>query len=90
MAGPRGVPSGHPVAMEVPVVLLQLLEAVKGHKTVLALLLNAQEVIPPALHQSLLKKGEKRKDYTPFGVNLMTSQVSHWAAHGQSLVQSAK
>lgn len=47
MAGPRGVPPGHPVAVEVPVVLLQLLEAVKGRKAVLALLLNAQEVIPP-------------------------------------------
>lgn len=49
MAGPGGVPSGHPVAVEVPVVLLQLLEAVKGHKAVLALLLNAQEVIPPEM-----------------------------------------
>lgn len=61
MAGPRGVPSGHPVAVEVPVVLLQLVEAVKGHKAVLALLLNAQEVIPPALRQSLFKKGRKEK-----------------------------
>ena len=60
MAGPRGVPSGHPVAVEVPVVLLQLVEVVKGHKAVLALLLNAQEVIPPALRQSLSKKRKKR------------------------------
>lgn len=47
MAGPGGVPAGHPVAVKVPVVLLQLLKAVKGHKAVLALLLNAQEVVLP-------------------------------------------
>lgn len=52
MAGPGGVPSGHPVAVEVPVVVLQLLQAVKGHKAVLALLLNAQEVVTPAVHDS--------------------------------------
>lgn len=52
MAGPGGVPSGHPVAVEVPVVVLQLLQAVKGHKAVLALLLNAQEVVTPAMHGS--------------------------------------
>lgn len=53
VAGPRGVPPGHPVAVKIPVVLLQLLEAVKGHKAVLALLLNAQEVILPALRHNL-------------------------------------
>ena len=86
MAGPGGVPSGHPVAVEVPVVVLQLLEAVKGHKAVLALLLNAQEVIPPALRQSLLEMKKKRKDCTSFGISLMRSQVSCRAAHGQNLV----
>ncbi len=60
MAGPRGVPPGHPVAVEVPVVLLQLLEAVKGHKAVLALLLNAQEVLPSALRLGLLGKKKER------------------------------
>lgn len=67
MAGPRGVPSGHPVAVEVPVVLLQLVEVVKGHKAVLALLLNAQEVIPPALRLNLEEKKEKVQ-MTPLGV----------------------
>ena len=48
MAGSQGVPSRHSVAVEVPVVILQLLQAVKSHKAVLAVLLNAQEVVPPA------------------------------------------
>lgn len=48
MAGPGGVPPGHAVAVEVPVVVLQLLQGVKGHKAVLALLLNAQEMVLPA------------------------------------------
>ena len=52
MASPGGVPSGHPVAVKIPVVVLQLLQAVKGHKAVLALLLNAQEVVTPAMHGS--------------------------------------
>lgn len=48
MAGAGGVPAGHAVAVEVPVVLLQLLKAVKGHKAVLALVFHAQKVLPPA------------------------------------------
>lgn len=48
MTGPGGVPAGHAVAVEVAVVVLQLLQAVKPHKAVLALFLHAQEVLPPA------------------------------------------
>ena len=48
MAGSGGVPSGHAVAVEVPVVLLQLLQAVKPHKAVLALFFHAQKVLAPA------------------------------------------
>lgn len=48
MAGSGGVPSGHAVAVGLPVVVLQLLQAVKPHKAVLTLLFRAQEVLPPA------------------------------------------
>lgn len=48
MAGPGGVPAGHAVAVEVAVVLLQLLQAVKPHKAVQALFLHAQKVLTPA------------------------------------------
>lgn len=48
MAGSGGVPTRHAVAVGLSVVILQLLQAVKPHKAVLALLLHAQEVLPPA------------------------------------------
>lgn len=48
MAGSGGVPAGHAVAVSLPVVVLQLLQAVKAHKAVLALLFHAQEVLLPA------------------------------------------
>ena len=48
MAGAGGVPSGHAVAVEAPVVLLQLLKAVKRHKAVLTFLFHAQEMLTPA------------------------------------------
>lgn len=47
MAGSGGVPTRHAVAVGLSVVILQLLQAVKPHKAVLALLLHAQEVLPP-------------------------------------------
>ena len=47
MTGPGGVPSGHAVTVEMPVVVLQLLEAVKAHKAVLTLFFHAQKVLAP-------------------------------------------
>lgn len=52
MAGPGGVPPGHAVAVEVVVVLLQLLQAVKPHKAVLAVFFHAQKVLAPVLHST--------------------------------------
>lgn len=46
--------------MEVPVVVLQLLQAVKGHKAVLALLLDAQEVVTPEMFSEVLGSIEVR------------------------------
>ena len=55
MTGPGGVPSGHAVAVKMAVVFLQLLQAVKPHKAVLALFFHAQEVLAPALLSPLSK-----------------------------------
>ena len=63
MAGPGGVPSGHAVAVEVAVVFLQLLQAVKPHKAVLAQFFLAQEVLAPTLHSKWVSPYSGRKTF---------------------------
>ena len=55
MAGPGGVPPRHAVAVEMAVVLLQLLQGVKGHKAIVTFLLNTQKVVLPAM----MSQGER-------------------------------
>ena len=48
MTGPGGVPARHPVAVNFPVVVLQLMQTAEGNEAILAGLFCAQKVILPA------------------------------------------
>ena len=48
MSGPGGVPARHPVAVNLPVVVLQLMQTAEGNEAILAGLFCAQKVILPA------------------------------------------
>ena len=77
MAGSRGVPAGHPVSMELSVVLLQLRQAGKGNEAVLARLLCAQEMTLPATCKACQSALAKALDAANMSVPVDSLSTGH-------------